>query len=164
MNTACTPSQVIRDGFEVNQHGQAGRHEHASSKSPAIFQVGFFAAAESPAIVETQTPNTNSDAVKMCRIIQVVDVITFEDSIILNPDPLARIFPKKFGLRRVAPLSLSAPKRSTPPHACATFRQSSAKRRAKSYIPLGKNLFTQNRLALKSPRRAYKSFTIIPSR
>src|ERR1041385_2753403 len=57
MKTACTPSQVMRDGLEVNQQGHAGRHEHASSKSPEIFQEGFFEAPASAAIAE-QTPNT----------------------------------------------------------------------------------------------------------
>src|SRR5437899_12030993 len=45
MNTICAPSQVMRDGRDLNQHGQAGRQEQASSSSPVIFHGVLSAAA-----------------------------------------------------------------------------------------------------------------------
>src|SRR5258705_13925083 len=45
MKTICAPSQVIREGRDLNQHGQAGRQEQASSSSPVIFHEVFVAAA-----------------------------------------------------------------------------------------------------------------------
>src|SRR5438874_11660568 len=37
MKITCAPSQVMREGRDLNQHGQAGRHEQASSSSPVTF-------------------------------------------------------------------------------------------------------------------------------
>jgi hypothetical protein len=45
MKTICAPSQVIRDGSDLNQHGHAGRQEQASSNSPLTFQEVLFAVA-----------------------------------------------------------------------------------------------------------------------
>src|SRR5436190_2110604 len=48
MKTICAPSHVMREGRDLNQHGQAARHEQASSNSPVIFQetlASFFASA-----------------------------------------------------------------------------------------------------------------------
>src|SRR5947208_5147004 len=45
MKTICAPSQVMREGRDLNQHGQAGRQEQASSSSPLIFQEVLAAAA-----------------------------------------------------------------------------------------------------------------------
>src|SRR5436190_13448813 len=44
MNTTCAPSQVMREGNDLNQHGQAARHEQASSSSPVTFH-GVLSAA-----------------------------------------------------------------------------------------------------------------------
>jgi hypothetical protein len=41
MKITCMPSQVMRDGSDLNQQGQAGRQEQASSSSPESFQDGF---------------------------------------------------------------------------------------------------------------------------
>src|ERR1051325_10101281 len=38
MKMICAPSHVMREGRALNQQGQAGRQEQASSKSPASFQ------------------------------------------------------------------------------------------------------------------------------
>src|SRR5438552_15949426 len=45
MNMICAPSQVMREGRDLNQHGQAGRQEQASSSSPATFHEVLLAAA-----------------------------------------------------------------------------------------------------------------------
>src|SRR5436189_6107612 len=37
IKTICAPSQVMREGRDLSQHGQAARHEQASSSSPVIF-------------------------------------------------------------------------------------------------------------------------------
>src|SRR6266487_1187616 len=37
MKPICAPSQVMREGRDLNQHGQAGRQEQASSSSPVTF-------------------------------------------------------------------------------------------------------------------------------
>src|SRR5215831_14120000 len=47
MNTACTPSQVMREGLDLNQQGHAGRQEQASSSSPEIFH-GLLASSLAP--------------------------------------------------------------------------------------------------------------------
>src|SRR6266540_1368465 len=45
MKMICAPSQVMREGRDLNQHGQAGRQEQASSSSPVIFHEVLLAAA-----------------------------------------------------------------------------------------------------------------------
>src|SRR6185295_19194857 len=45
MKMICAPSQVMREGRDLNQHGQAGRQEQASSSSPATFHEVLPAAA-----------------------------------------------------------------------------------------------------------------------
>src|ERR1051325_126448 len=45
MKMICAPSQVMREGRDLNQHGQAGRQEQASSSSPVIFHEVWAAAA-----------------------------------------------------------------------------------------------------------------------
>src|SRR5262245_53704773 len=45
MRIICAPSQVMRDGRDLNQHGQAGRQEQASSSSPLSFHEMLVAAA-----------------------------------------------------------------------------------------------------------------------
>src|SRR5437870_286799 len=46
MNMVCVPSQVIREGRDLNQQGQGGRQEQASSSSPLSFHcvLGFSSA------------------------------------------------------------------------------------------------------------------------
>src|SRR5256885_4860746 len=44
MKMICAPSHVMREGRDLNQHGQAGRHEQASSSSPATFHAGLASA------------------------------------------------------------------------------------------------------------------------
>src|SRR5579862_4739664 len=45
MMMTCIPSQVMREGRDLNQQGQAGRQEQASSSSPEIFHEVFFSEA-----------------------------------------------------------------------------------------------------------------------
>src|SRR6266550_361121 len=45
MKMICAPSQVMREGRDLNQHGQAGRQEQASSSSPVTFHEVLGAAA-----------------------------------------------------------------------------------------------------------------------
>src|ERR1044072_5819658 len=53
MKMTGAPSQVMREGRDLNQHGQAGRQEQASSSSPVTFQ-GVLAGASAAL---TGTPN-----------------------------------------------------------------------------------------------------------
>src|SRR5947207_10039618 len=48
MKTICAPSHVMREGRDLNQHGQAGRQEQASSSSPVIFHEVLLGAAAAP--------------------------------------------------------------------------------------------------------------------
>src|ERR1041384_6082994 len=45
MKMICAPSQVMREGRDLNQHGQAGRQEQASSSSPVTFHEVLLAAS-----------------------------------------------------------------------------------------------------------------------
>src|SRR5262245_6086842 len=55
----CAPSQVMRDGRDLNQHGQAGRQEQASSSSPLIFhEIWVAAAAALPGRPNAPMPHT----------------------------------------------------------------------------------------------------------
>src|SRR5947209_4339024 len=48
MKMICAPSQVMREGRDLNQHGQAGRQEQASSSSPVTLHDVLLAAAAAP--------------------------------------------------------------------------------------------------------------------
>src|ERR1051325_4520536 len=59
MKMICAPSQVMREGRDLNQHGQAGRQEQASSSSPVTFhEVLFSAAAARTGVPNAQAPHT----------------------------------------------------------------------------------------------------------
>src|SRR3989442_8454765 len=59
MKMICAPSQVMREGSDLNQHGQAGRQEQASSSSPVIFHAVFpVAAAALPRMPNAAMPHT----------------------------------------------------------------------------------------------------------
>src|SRR5437773_1778962 len=60
MKMICAPSQVIREGSDLNQHGQAGRQEQASSSSPATFHGVLFAAAALAKTPTTVMPHTTT--------------------------------------------------------------------------------------------------------
>src|SRR5436190_8734245 len=75
MKMICAPSQVMREGRDLNQHGQAGRQEQASSSSPLIFhEVLLDAAAAPPVTPNAQMPHTNAS-----ETIDLVDTICFID-------------------------------------------------------------------------------------
>src|SRR5437867_2002881 len=66
MKMICAPSQVMREGRDLNQHGQAGRQEQASSSSPVTFHETLLAAsaalpgmskATMPHAIATETTN-----------------------------------------------------------------------------------------------------------
>src|SRR3954471_17009705 len=57
MNTTCMPSQVMREGNDLNQQGHAARQEQASSSSPESFQDGL-ASALSEAWHTSNVPRT----------------------------------------------------------------------------------------------------------
>src|SRR5437762_11173194 len=58
MKMICAPSQVMREGRDLNQHGQAGRQEQASSSSPLIFhEVLLDAAAAPPGTLNAPMPH-----------------------------------------------------------------------------------------------------------
>src|ERR1041385_2673058 len=59
MKMICAPSQAMREGRDLNQHGQAGRQEQASSSSPVTFHdVLLSAAAALPEILNALMPHT----------------------------------------------------------------------------------------------------------
>src|SRR5437762_8291045 len=73
MKMICAPSQVMREGRDLNQHGQAGRQEQASSSSPLIFHEVLLDAAAAPPVTPTaQMPHTNAS-----ETIDLVDTICF---------------------------------------------------------------------------------------
>src|SRR4030095_3496583 len=75
MKIICAPSQVMREGSDLNQQGHAGRQEQASSSSPAIFQRVFgsvFSAALAGSKATTTLPQRDSAKVRDLR-----DVIGF---------------------------------------------------------------------------------------
>src|SRR2546427_10187517 len=73
MKTICAPSQVMREGRDLNQHGQAGRQEHASSSSPLIFhEVLVAGAAALPGMPNALMPHTNA-----IETIDLPDMICF---------------------------------------------------------------------------------------
>src|SRR5260370_41276134 len=57
MNIICDPSQVMREGRDLNQHGHAGRQEQASSSSPVTFQEVLLAAIDLPGLPITVMPH-----------------------------------------------------------------------------------------------------------
>src|SRR5438552_617576 len=59
MKTICAPSQLMREGRDLNQHGQAGRQEQASSSSPVTFhEVLLEAAVALPGMPNALMPHT----------------------------------------------------------------------------------------------------------
>src|SRR5438876_9493489 len=73
MKMICAPSQVMREGRDLNQHGQAGRQEQASSSSPLIFhEVLVAAAATLPGKPSAAMPHTIAN-----ETIDLPDMICF---------------------------------------------------------------------------------------
>src|SRR6266404_9925618 len=95
MKTICAPSQVMREGRDLNQHGQAGRQEHASSSSPVTFhEVLLSAAAPLPGMPNALMPHTIAT-----QTIDLLDMISFI-SVFLPLEPcyfLQRIYPRERG-------------------------------------------------------------------
>src|SRR5947208_12231314 len=76
MKTICAPSQVMREGRDLNQHGQAGRQEQASSSSPFTFHdVLLSAAATLPGIPNAPMPHTIAT-----KTTDLLDMICFINS------------------------------------------------------------------------------------
>src|SRR6266581_271578 len=73
MKTICPPSQVMREGRDLNQHGQAGRQEQASSSSPLIFHEVLLAA---PAALPG-TPNALMPHTIAIETIDLLDMNSF---------------------------------------------------------------------------------------
>src|SRR5438093_9569421 len=72
----CAPSQVMRDGKDLNQHGQAGRQEQASSRSPVTFHdVLFAAAAARPRVPNAAMPHTMATGV--INLLNMIPFISF---------------------------------------------------------------------------------------
>src|SRR5713101_6511676 len=57
MKIICEPSQVMREGRDLNQQGQAGRQEQASSSSPVTFHEVLLAAMHLPGLPITVMPH-----------------------------------------------------------------------------------------------------------
>src|SRR5258705_5445786 len=73
MKTICAPSHVIREGRDLNQHGQAGRQEHASSSSPVTFhEVLLSNVAALPGMPNALMPHTIAT-----ETIDLLDMISF---------------------------------------------------------------------------------------
>src|SRR5437764_10815464 len=75
MKTTCAPSHVIREGSDLNQHGQAGRQEQASSSSPVTFQEVLSAAA-----ALAGRPNAVMPHIMRAGIMDFLSIILFIDS------------------------------------------------------------------------------------
>src|SRR6266487_656669 len=73
MKMIWAPSQVMREGRDLNQHGQAGRQEQASSSSPVIFhEVLFAAVAALPGMPNALMPHAIA-----IETIDLLDMISF---------------------------------------------------------------------------------------
>src|SRR5262245_3235389 len=62
MKMICAPSQVMREGSDLNQHGHAARQEQASSSSPVTFQEGV--RSEAWAIAHTLINRARLEAIR----------------------------------------------------------------------------------------------------
>src|SRR5437899_10143186 len=66
----------MRDGRDLNQHGQAGRQEQASSRSPVTFHdVLFAAAAARPRVPNAAMPHTMATGV--INLLNMIPFISF---------------------------------------------------------------------------------------
>jgi hypothetical protein len=73
MKMICAPSQVMREGRDLNQHGQAGRQEQPSSSSPVTFHDVLLAAAAAwSGIPNALMPHTIAN-----QTIDLLDMISF---------------------------------------------------------------------------------------
>src|SRR5437868_5611274 len=76
MKTICAPSQVMREGNDLNQHGQAGRQEQASSSSPLTFH-GVFLAAASPVLALPKAVRPHRIAIGTIDLLERILFISF---------------------------------------------------------------------------------------
>src|SRR3954469_19818462 len=76
MTITCMPSQVMRDGRDLNQQGHAARQEQASSSSPETFQDGL-ASALSPARHISDEPSVPRMIPIAIGLIVVISLIGF---------------------------------------------------------------------------------------
>src|SRR5947199_9458324 len=76
MKMICAPSQVMREGRDLNQHGQAGRQEQASSSSPVtLHDVLLAAAAALPGIPKAVMPHTiATETIDLLNMIPFISV------------------------------------------------------------------------------------------
>src|SRR6266496_1508956 len=79
MKMICAPSQVMREGRDLNQHGHAGRHEQASSSSPLTFQevLAAFVAASTlfgaaARAIAKKIANERTDLLEMTGFISLI--------------------------------------------------------------------------------------------
>src|SRR5215472_3692940 len=80
----CAPSHVIREGRDLNQHGQAARHEQASSSSPFIFhEVLLGAPTTFPSRPKTSVPHTiETEPTDLTPIIPFILCVILKDGAI----------------------------------------------------------------------------------
>src|ERR1035438_2823608 len=76
MKTICTPSQVMREGRDLNQHGQAGRQEQASSSSPLTFHE-ILASASAALLEMPDAPRTHAIATETMDLPDMIFFISF---------------------------------------------------------------------------------------
>src|SRR6185369_5467606 len=94
MKMICAPSQVMREGRDLNQHGQAGRHEQPSSSSPVTFHdVLLAAAAARSGIPNALMPHTI--ATKTIDLLDMISFINFFSPIEMLPFPSATVIPPR---------------------------------------------------------------------
>src|SRR5438552_11933558 len=63
MKMIWAPSHVMREGRDLNQQGQAGRQEHASSNSPSTFHGVFDSAAAALTIANGATAHVTTNII-----------------------------------------------------------------------------------------------------
>src|ERR1700694_2630626 len=76
MKMICAPSQVMRDGSDLNQHGQAGRQEQASSSSPFTFHEVLLAAA-APRAGRPKAAMPHTIATETIDLLNMIPFISF---------------------------------------------------------------------------------------
>src|SRR6266542_3664358 len=96
MKMICAPSQVMREGRDLNQHGQAGRQEQASSSSPLTFHAVLFAvSAALPGTHNALMPHTMAS--ETIELLDMICFITLFSLIEMMPFSEANVFPRRAG-------------------------------------------------------------------
>src|SRR5438046_7769691 len=84
MKMICVPSQVIREGRDLNQQGQAARQEQASSNSPATFH-GVPSGAWEATQKLARLPVNRAKAMDLEMIIRLISFLLFSMNKNLSP-------------------------------------------------------------------------------